>query len=900
MEGDQRRGLNVSQLVQELMALPNGARFFRCALQVNPFDYIVRHHKPTTFIAEADYNAAIVAALVDNDIEVIAVTDHFRVRASASLIDAARAAGIVVFPGFEACTKDGIHILCMFDPETPLDRVEARIHMCGVEDDQELSALGKISTAELLSSCQDWRMQCIAAHATSANGVLTSLQGQARVAVWKDTNLLACAIPGAIADAVQQNRPILENKEPTYRRDRPVAVLNASDIGDPSEAAKPGTSCWIKMTRPTVEGLRQAFLDPTSRVRLSSDPEPEEHVEFLALAIETAGFLRNVKLRLNENMNVLVGGRGAGKSTLIECLRYVLDLQPMGPEATKVHQSIVQNVLKSGTKISLVVQSYRPDRRTFVIERTVGNPPIVRDDAGQVLPLKPAAIVPNAAVFGQNEISELARSPEQLTALLGRFVTPNAKSDAEYTATQAGFAQSRREILDCEAKIRALDEQLAELPGIQEELRRYKAAGVEDKLKDQALLVREEAVVQAADDALEPFRSVLADLNALLPISDAPFSEDALKDLPLKIELANLRTTLFNFMLEASHIAGRLQKVIEDAETDIAKAGVAVAQRKTATGDDYARTLRELQKVKVDGADFVRLRAAIERLKPNGDQKAKLATRLEQLQKKRLNDLAAWEEVKRERFTRLQKAAKKVSKQLSGRLRVTVRLAGDRRSLLDLLRRMPGGRLAETCAALEEADDLSVAALAYACRKGARALEESFNVPNSQAQKIVDTGPELAMLIEELDLPSTTHVELNVAADGHDPEWRKLHALSTGQKATAMLYLLLIEAEAPLIIDQLEDNLDNRFISEGVVPEIKAEKRRRQFIFTTHNANVPVLGDAELIVGLSAVGEPGDGHVLISPNHVGSIDTPSVAALVKEILEGGKTAFTTRRLKYGF
>ena len=102
------------------------------------------------------------------------------------------------------------------------------------------------------------------------------------------------------------------------------------------------------------------------------------------------------------------------------------------------------------------------------------------------------------------------------------------------------------------------------------------------------------------------------------------------------------------------------------------------------------------------------------------------------------------------------------------------------------------------------------------------------------------------------------------------------------------------------MLDQPEDNLDNRFISEGVVPKIRSEKRRRQFIFSTHNANIPVLGDAELILAMRAVGESGDGHAEVPPEHMGAIDKHTVAVLVEEILEGGKEAFQTRRLKYGF
>ncbi len=117
-----------------------------------------------------------------------------------------------------------------------------------------------------------------------------------------------------------------------------------------------------------------------------------------------------------------------------------------------------------------------------------------------------------------------------------------------------------------------------------------------------------------------------------------------------------------------------------------------------------------------------------------------------------------------------------------------------------------------------------------------------------------------------------------------------------------MLLLLLLKSEAPLVVDQPEDDLDNRFISEGVVPILRREKRRRQFILSSHNANLPVLGDAELILGLSASGEAtaSNGKARVAEEHMGSIDTAPVRDLVEEILEGGKTAFEVRRSKYGF
>ena len=172
--------------------------------------------------------------------------------------------------------------------------------------------------------------------------------------------------------------------------------------------------------------------------------------------------------------------------------------------------------------------------------------------------------------------------------------------------------------------------------------------------------------------------------------------------------------------------------------------------------------------------------------------------------------------------------------------------------------------------------DLSLTRLVEAARAGASELTKAFGVTAAQAERIAKADPEVLLRIEELELRPTTAIRLNTAPLGEPPAWQALEDLSTGQKATAVLLLLLLESDAPLIVDQPEDDLDNRFITEGVVPRMREEKQRRQFVFSTHNANIPVLGDAELIVGLTASGEADGGRARIAPEHVGSIDARPV------------------------
>jgi hypothetical protein len=101
---------------------------------------------------------------------------------------------------------------------------------------------------------------------------------------------------------------------------------------------------------------------------------------------------------------------------------------------------------------------------------------------------------------------------------------------------------------------------------------------------------------------------------------------------------------------------------------------------------------------------------------------------------------------------------------------------------------------------------------------------------------------------------------------------------------------------APLIIDQPEDDLDNRFVYDGVVAHLRKLKGIRQIIVSTHNANVPVLGDAEMIIALEGDGQ----HGKPVANGVGSLDDAPIRSLAENLLEGGPAAFNARQHLYGF
>ena len=865
---------------------PTGAVFHRCALQVNP---------------HPDAVAAIVAKAVELGVSVLAVASHNSVAAFRSAV-AGR--GLTIFPGFELTAADGVRVLCIYPPDADGEQLERHLGHFGI--DPPVSSIGQASASfeNVLTRVRIQGGVAIAAPAASADGLFNALPAQA----WHSEDLLAVRIPGPIEDLSEDARRILENRNADYRRVHPagnkqaVAVINAQEVAVAADLEHPAATCRIKMSEVSVEGLRQAFLDPDSRIRLNrqdGESETEAHTELRSLAWE-GGFLDGASISLNPNLNVLVGGHGAGKSTIIESLRYVLALDPVGEEAGKAHQGIVRHVLRSGTKVSLRVRCYRPATREYLIERTVPNPPVVRDENGLVSSLLPKDILPRVEVYGQHEISELARSGEKLTRLLDRFAQSDPSMARRKADLRRDLRKTREALLDVQAELRHVEERLAALPSLEETLERFREVGLEDRLRGRSLLVRGEQVMDSIPERLRTFRDGLETMRQELPLNRVFLSPEALEDLPGRDILGGADRVLERLSSDLQSIMRQLDEALARADAGIAEVRSHWDRHRLEVQAAYEAILRELQQAAVDGEEFIRLRGEIEELRPLQDRQSLLHQQESEYLNRRRALLAEWEDVKAEEFRALDRAAQNVSSRLTGRVQVEVTAAGNREPLATLLRNQIGGNLKSTIEKLADLDTMSLVDLAAACREGIDALIDAYGLPRSQARNIAEAGPDIALRIEELDLPPTTTIRLNTAPPDAAPSWQALDALSIGQKATAVLLLLLLESDAPLIVDQPEGDLDNRSITEGIVPRMREEKQRRQFIFSTHNANIPVLGDAELILGLTASGESGGGQGRIAPEHLGSIDTQLVRALVEDILEGGKDAFETRRLKYGF
>lgn len=139
------------------------------------------------------------------------------------------------------------------------------------------------------------------------------------------------------------------------------------------------------------------------------------------------------------------------------------------------------------------------------------------------------------------------------------------------------------------------------------------------------------------------------------------------------------------------------------------------------------------------------------------------------------------------------------------------------------------------------ANDFTVLKFCQALRTGQDTLQRYLGITGGTAESLYKGIPsEDVYELETFRIPDSTLIQLNIGTAERE-DYRPIERLSVGQKSTAILLLIRLESKAPLIIDQPEDDLDNKFIYEDIVTKLRQEKERRQFLVATHNANIPVL-----------------------------------------------------------
>ena len=864
-------------------------------MQVNPHSYSASYRGQGHGMDPVTYAEALRDVCITENIQVVGLADHGSVNESEEIRKILVNADIVVFPGFEVATTEKIHWVCLFPEDTSEQMLERYLGSLGLTDPRDGVRPSKFGGQNLLTKVEELGGFCFAAHVTSNNGLLRRRLNN----IWIDPILSAAQIPGTVDDLPQEYKAIALNRNPDYKRDRPVALINAKDVANPDDLHNPRTSSFIKMTDPCFASFLIAFKDPESRLRLADDSQERFYSQIESISIQ-GGYFDGMSATVSGHLNAVIGGRGTGKSTFLECLRYALDVPHKGKDAARQGDQIVkENLGKAGGRVILKLRSAKNYMKPYTVIRRFGEPPRVIDEQGNESRLHPARdLLPMVEIYGQNEIYELAKSDGALTRVLDRFMPESANLQSKLDSAYRRLRENSERLVKAEERRDEIETQIAQLPKLEEQLRQFKDQRLDEKLKQVPQLEKERQLIQRILEELgrtgegqQQFVESLPDLVFLSDrvLEDLPHAEllqqgrQVLENLRaiMHQKLREIETALGKARAELTQIVGKLQKELQSAEKkldeDFANLPAVAGKGGREIGRAYQRLLRE-----------------IERIRPTQTRLETVDSLVKELEQTRRNLLGEISDIRSARTTTKQKAAKKLNQRLASKLRITIVPDGLYQPLRDFLQGLRGVGVRKT-EWVASAQDLTVMGLVAAIREGKDALlGKGWGLTPGIAETLVRLTSAQLYVLEGIDIEDRVSLELNVSHKRK--RYRPLDRLSTGQQCTAILHLLLLDNQDPLIMDQPEDNLDNAFIAERIVQELRIAKTERQFLFATHNANIPVFGDAEWI-GVCTASED---RAEMAVDAQGSIDIPAIRDQVARILEGGKEAFMQRKEKYGF
>ena len=807
-----------------------------------------------------------------------------------------------VFPGFEPSLRDGregLHLLFLFDPEIGRDRYlklfdvvmggaapweDATLRMSSRSAEQAFDELRKFRARECppdANGQRPWRYLVLAPHVDAPKGLLGAQKAQV-LQFFDHGEVAGLEISdNKLPHDMLRNRDWLATGMQQYRQ----GFFHASDAYSIEDIGKRHT--WMKLASPRIEALRQTFIASDSRIRIGF--ARDEAGELTAIDdppdVDASGrpWLKSVRVRggasffggneggkpretlfeLSPHLTCIIGGSMTGKSTLLDGLRLHVGAPPPS------EPSIAGQVEARG-------------RQRFL----AGSPDVATEVPGSD-PTASAHVRWPARFFAQNELQRLAEagSIEELLARLIREETPGLDD------RKARLRGLDGELIRVAERLTALDEQFAEAE--QDHDRARRARDELDAFKDAGVgalhaLGRRRQIWEAAGrDGAE---AGLAIDNALA--SARALADDAIDDElaglltkagvdPARLDLAGYRVGTTEHLQAARESqrawAGVVSTIVDTLQDRESNAQAQVERALAARGLDSSK-LREFQTLNRQAALLESYRANLDEAR----RSVQAAERsFENLQQQRLRLVGE----QRDAFDRVLAQVE----QFGDRIRAERIDNGDLHVLDQFLAGLVERGVTRWWNGLAKEARPSPARLLAHLDAGTldavgmtAAVQRTFREAMTKARR---------RRLAALSAPDVYVLELRL----DDGEYRRLEALSGGQRVSVLLSLLLETCDdTPLVIDQPEDELDNRFLSETILPALKKLKGRRQIIVATHNPNIVVNGDADLVIQLEATARRG--WVAAA----GAIEEPDVRDAIVRTVDGGAEAFRLRRRKYGF
>jgi chromosome segregation protein len=932
--------------------MDKGAHFHQCDFQVHsPRDRQWSGATPGTPSERRDFAKAFIAACRSRGLSAVAITDHHDMafvhiirEAASEEVGAqgqqvAESERIAVFPAMELTLGLPCQAIVIFDADFPEDLFNLALTALAItaapESEQRTAPVERLSHITTLQKLHEeldkhtyLRGRYIVLPNVSEGGSSTMLRS-GYSSHYKEMPCVGGYLDGDVAQLGEGNRRILAGQDTNYGSKK-LGIFQTSDSRQAGFADLGVSTTWVKWAGPTAEALRQACLASESRLAQSQPPLPSSGIT--AINVSNSAFLGPVYLEFNAQYNAFIGGRGTGKSTMLEYLRWALcdesesrtDDDEIPLERSRRRKLIEQTltafkgVVDVHFQMNGVPHVVRRNAATKEIMLRIGVSPFETCSEADVRSLLPIQ------AYSQKQLSNVGVRLDELR----RFVLTPIRQAIDDIRVQ--LLDSATEIRALYGKLRAKREVEREIENDERELRslteqassvRSELGGISDSdrtlLESHSTHEGEAEIIESLDRSAESFIVTLNETQVTIQRALASRGADESVILPNAALINEVRNALQGEMELTQTFLSQQQARVRatiGGGGRFAEARQAWANKHAIFQTQYAaaKARSTSHQTKLDQlgqleerTKTVRTRLSTKKaeLAASGDPATSLAEARErwcQLHEQRSDLIGA----QCERLT-----------SLSGRqIQATLKQGSAADASIERLKAMLTGTRVQHYR-VDQLFDL-IAATDSPVRTAQRVMDELEALANSvlDDRETLPNTPILSgagFLEKELQkigrkISPDAWIDLCVTSLDDQPKFEyrlreddyiPFSDASAGQQATALLWALLNDDGPPLIIDQPEDDLDNQVLLK-VVEQIWAAKKRRQLIFSSHNANVVVNGDADLVVccDYRVTGEQAGGIIKIQ----GAIDLPPVRDEIAMVMEGGKAAFRLRQEKYGF
>lgn len=940
--------------------MDNGAHFYNCDFQVHtPRDR--RWHGPNAISNDEreDYAEEFIQACRDKGLDAVAITDHHDMVFIEYIRDAAKnetdADGnlvpekdrIVVFPGMELTLGVPCQALLIFDSDLSLGLLQKAQTLLNIDpspSDQrttrqperlDVDSLNDVYNALDSNSALQGRYTILPNVSDGGTGTLLRSQFQN---VYKKMPCVGGYTDGAVSSLGRGARKIVNGDNVSYGN-KAIGLFQTSDNRSRNYQDLGTHTTWVKWARPTAEALRQACLARKSRLHHEQPRLPSEFLNRVSVCDSL--FMGDFELSFNRQYSALIGGRGTGKSTVLEYLRWALGDEPVAEnlsDAEKKRKNLVQKTLveRGGhveveLSINGVSHVVRRDGADEGFELKVGEndfEDVPKKEVRELLPIQ---------AYSQKQLSSVAVRIDELNRFVrapiqGELRKLNSKLQSLESDLRSTYirVQKKREL---ESRSAAIDREISSVRQQIEETKN-EMTGLDDKgreiLDQKEVYDREKAIIQQWKEDVQAVRSQLEVLEGLTATANPDDARGLIENHTVQGEqdrseleypdddlLAEMRDQLVDLF---DAINERALEGIEDID-DLLDDGSEYGEVKLRL-EDRLETFEEKYSSVREQADaqseqMKRLDELDTRQEELTEEKQATDSQLDELEEPREvfdQKREEWLEVHSRRSNILEVQCNALTEQSGKRIRATLEVGGQTKQFVDLLKQkvkgsnLYGATVESIFASIHDSSDpiAQYSEIMQDLEKLAlHNVEESSDLPSTPTLAECDLEEQHCEKIARYLSPEDW-LDLAVTPLDDQPEFEynarqgnyiDFASASAGQQATALLQALLNQSGPPLIIDQPEDDLDNQVIQE-VVEEIWSAKHERQLIFASHNANLVVNGDADLVVCFDSSLEDGGSRGKIE--HTGAIDIEEIRDQITDIMEGGQKAFELRKAKYGF